>query len=178
MVSTNGAEDGVTGAAEGVGEGARDLRVWARIPLRVVRGLWVDRVLGMAAEVAFWQIVSLPPLLLALLGAVGYTGAVTGTDVLGQVRREIVQAAGLVLTPAVVHQIVQPAVSQALAHGHAGTTAIGIVLSLWAGSTAMGDLMGTVTIAFEMRAMRSPIRTRLLAVVFYVAQVLVGSVLL
>lgn len=146
--------------------------------MRSLRGLWVDRILGMAAEVAFWQIVSLPPLLLALLGAVGYTGTLTGTDALVQVQHNIIAAAGQVLTPQAVAQFLAPAVSSALSHGHAGITVLGVLLSLWAGSTAMGDLMGTVTIAYAMRALRSPVRTRLLAVLFYLIEVIVGSVLL
>lgn len=131
----------------------------------------------MAAEVAFWQIVSWPPLLLALVGAIGYFGSLTGEGgVLGGVQHTILDAARQVLTPEAVSQVVEPAVSSALGHGHAGITAIGILLSLWAGSTATGDLMGTVTIAYGMRALRSPVRTRLLAIVFYVVEVLAGTV--
>jgi membrane protein len=151
---------------------------WFRIGLRVIRDLWVNRVLGMAAEVAFWQIVSLPPLLLALVGAVGYAGPVTGTNLLMKVQQKILSLGGKALTPQAVHQVLQPAVTQALGQGHAAITSAGILLTLWAGSTAMGDLIGTVAIAYSMRALRSPVRTRLLAVVFYVFEVIVGSAVL
>lgn len=140
--------------------------------------LWAYRVLGMAAEVAFWQIVSFPPLLLALVGALGYAGALIGSDVMAGVEQTILTTAGRVLTPDAVDQVVRPAVTTALDHGHAGVTAFGLVLSLWAGSTAMGDLIGTVTIAYDLRALRSPVRTRLLAVLFYVVEVIAGTVVL
>jgi membrane protein len=151
---------------------------WWRIGLRVIRDLWVNRVLGMAAEVAFWQIVSLPPLLLALVGAVGYAGPVAGTNVVLGVQHKILSLGGKALTPQAVHQVLQPAVVEALGQGHAAITSAGILLTLWAGSTAMGDLIGTVAIAYSMRALRSPVRTRLLAVVFYVFEIIVGSAVL
>ena len=43
----------------------------------MVRG-WRDRILGLAAEAGFWQLLSLPPLLLAVLGTVGYFAGLTG----------------------------------------------------------------------------------------------------
>ncbi|MEJ7702978.1 MAG: hypothetical protein WKF47_04675 [Geodermatophilaceae bacterium] len=39
---------------------------------RTLSKAWNDRILGLSAEAAFWQLLSLPPLLLALLGSLGY----------------------------------------------------------------------------------------------------------
>jgi membrane protein len=173
-----------SGDTPGAGAADRSIRAlwrpvwWWRIGLRVIRDLWVNRVLGMAAEVAFWQIVSLPPLLLALVGAVGYAGPVAGTNLLMKVQHKILSLGSKALTPQAVHQVLQPAVTEALGQGHAAITSAGILLTLWAGSTAMGDLIGTVSIAYSMRALRSPVRTRLLAVVFYVFEIVVGSAVL
>ena len=41
---------------------------------------WQDRILGLSGEAAFWQILSVPPLLIGLLGSLGYLGPVIGGD--------------------------------------------------------------------------------------------------
>lgn len=45
------------------------------------------RVTGLAAEAAFWSLLSLPPLILGLLGVLGYTNAWIGHDTIDSVRR-------------------------------------------------------------------------------------------
>ncbi|HVB27655.1 MAG TPA: hypothetical protein VNE21_07070, partial [Mycobacteriales bacterium] len=42
---------------------------------RAMAEAWRDRIFGLAAEAGFWQLLSLPPLLLAVLGVIGYFGA-------------------------------------------------------------------------------------------------------
>ncbi|MCW2580402.1 MAG: ribonuclease, partial [Blastococcus sp.] len=53
-----------------------------RVPLQVLgRTLakaWHDRILGLSAEAAFWQILSVPPLLIGLLGSLGYLSSFIG----------------------------------------------------------------------------------------------------
>ncbi len=51
----------------------RQRRLYTMATLRrtFARG-WRDRILGLAAEAGFWQLLSLPPLLLAVLGTIGY----------------------------------------------------------------------------------------------------------
>src|SRR4030095_9688321 len=39
---------------------------------------WDDRVLGLSAEAAFWQLLSLAPLFLGLLGSIGYLSGFLG----------------------------------------------------------------------------------------------------
>src|ERR1700733_15061843 len=45
-----------------------------------VKRAWHDRVLGLAAEAGFWQLLSLPSLILAVLGTIGYFSGVLGHD--------------------------------------------------------------------------------------------------
>lgn len=147
-----------------------------RLARRAAASAWDDRVLGLSAEAAFWALLSMPPLLLALLGTVGYLGNMFGPNLLGRVHRQILAASGEVLAPRAVAHVVEPVVSEVLSGGHGGLATIGFVLSLWAGSTAMSDYVNTITIAYGQRGLRSAVRSRLLAFALYLAGLVIAIV--
>lgn len=139
---------------------------------------WSDRVLGLSAEAAFWQLLSLPPLLLALLGSLGYISALFGAGTITSVRNQLLRWAGNALTPETVNTIVAPTVDNVLHHGRADMISIGFVLSLWAGSSAMATFVNTITIAYDMRDLRGALRSRLIALWLYVVSMVVMVFLL
>lgn len=143
---------------------------------RVVTSAWEDRVLGLSAEAAFWALLSLPPLLLAVLGTVGYLRGVFGSDLLVRVRQQILAAAAELLAPEAVQHVVEPVVDEVLSGGHGGVATVGFVLSLWAGSTAMSDYVNTITIAYGQRGLRSAVRSRLLAFGLYLAALVISII--
>ena len=51
-----------------------------RVLHRTLTGAWNDDIFSESAAAAFWQTLSLPPLLLGLFGLLGYTNGVAGTD--------------------------------------------------------------------------------------------------
>jgi membrane protein len=140
--------------------------------------LFEDRILGMAAEAGFWAIVSLPSLLLTLLGGIGYLRGILGDDDVNQIRDQVLRAARDVLTPSTVNADVAPLVNQVLAGGHLEVISVGFVISLWAGSAAMSDYVNTITVAYGMRGLRSAWRSRAVATGLYVCFLAVGLVLL
>lgn len=151
-------------------------------PFRVTRKMlskaWNDRVLGLAAEAGFWQLLSLPPLLLAVLGTIGYLGKLVGADATARVQSGLISAAGHLLAPSAVDQIVRPTLDEVLRRGRLDVISVGFVASLWSGSTAMATYVNTITIAYGERDARSAVRSRLLALRLYLAQVVTGIVLL
>ncbi len=140
--------------------------------------LFEDRILGMAAEAGFWAIVSLPSLLLILLGAIGYLRGILGEGDVDQIHDEVLRAARDVLTPGTVNADVAPIVNQVLAGGHLEVISVGFLISLWAGSAAMSDYVNTITVAYGMRGLRSAWRSRLVATLLYICFVAAGVVLL
>ena len=72
----------------------RQRRLYTMATLRrtFARG-WRDRILGLAAEAGFWQLLSLPPLLLAVLGTIGYFAGLTGHSAVDSIEHSILQAA-------------------------------------------------------------------------------------
>jgi membrane protein len=138
-----------------------------RVPLQVLgRALakaWHDRILGLSAEASFWQILSVPPLLIGLLGSLGYLGNLIGVSSVTQIENRLLTASSTVLTPGVVDDLVRPTLTDILGSGRLDVVSLGFLLSLWAGSSATATFMNTIVIAYDQRDVRGPIRTRLKA---------------
>jgi membrane protein len=148
-----------------------------RVPLQVLghtlAKAWQDRILGLSAEAAFWQILSVPPLLIGLLGTLGYLGSFIGDTSVAQIEGELLIASSRVLTADVVDSLVEPTLADILGSGRLDVVSVGFVLSLWAGSSATATFMNTIVIAYDQRDVRGPIRTRLKALWLFI----VGMVL-
>jgi membrane protein len=145
---------------------------------RTLAKAWRDRILGLAAEAGFWQLLSLPPLLLAVFGTLGYVGDALGHDVSLSIETSLLEAARHILTSSTVTDSVQPTVEDVLRNGRPDVISVGFLLSIWSGSTAMSTYVNTITIAYDERDERSAVRSRLLALRLYLAQVLTGVLLL
>ena len=159
----------------------RTVRAIRRVPYllrRTVVNAWHDRVLGLSAEAAFWQLLSLPSLLLAVLATLGYVSRLLGHDTVQRAERQIESGFSKAFNPDVVTQLVTPTLREVLNSGRADVISIGFLLALWAGSSAMATFVNTITIAYGMRDLRGPVRSRLLALWLFLGSVLVGVVVL
>ncbi|MGH9064396.1 MAG: YihY/virulence factor BrkB family protein, partial [Acidimicrobiales bacterium] len=145
---------------------------------RTVSEVGEDRILRLAAETAFWALLSLAPLVLALLGLAGYVGEGLGQGAVGRIHDDVLRVAGRVLTPQAVHTVVAPLVDRVLGQSHPDVASAGFVISLWSGSAAMNAYVGAITVAYDMDGLRPAWRTRAIALGLYVGIVVVGAVLL
>ncbi|MGY1718747.1 YihY/virulence factor BrkB family protein [Blastococcus sp. SYSU DS0552] len=157
------------------------LRRWPtplRVPLQVLgRTLakaWQDRIIGLSAEAAFWQILSVPPLLIGLLGSLGYLGSLIGDDAVTMIEEQLLNASSEVLTDDVVDDLVRPTLADILGSGRLEVVSVGFLVSLWAGSSATATFMNTIVIAYDQRDVRGPIRTRLKALWLFVVGLLLA----
>ncbi|MGI8867479.1 MAG: YihY/virulence factor BrkB family protein [Mycobacteriales bacterium] len=145
-------------------------------PFRLLRHTlaeaWRDRVWGLSAEAAFWQLLSVPPLMLALLGSLGYLTPLFGKGTIRSMENSIVNWSGRTLSPSVQEDIVAPMVHRVLEGGRADIVSIGFVLALWAGSSATATYVNTISIAYGMRDVRSVARARLVALAIYLCYML------
>ena len=139
---------------------------------------WHDRVLGLAAEAGFWQLLSLPSMLLAVLGVVGYFSGALGPDTVHDLENSIVRGLKHVIVPSGVESTVRPALDRILFGGRADVVSISFIVSLWTGSSAMATYVNTITIAYGLRHHRDAVRSRLLALELYLGFVVSGVVLL
>lgn len=142
---------------------------------RTISQAWTDRILGLAAEAAFWALLSLTPLLLVLVGSLGYLEPIFGRDVVNRLENIILTTAHEILEPTAVDQLIQPVLDDVLRRGHISFISIGFLLALWTGSTAMSTYVNTIVIAYAMRDVRSAVHTRVLAFGLYLGALVVGS---
>jgi len=154
------------------------VRSLPRLFWAAARRSWQDRVLGLAAEAGFWQLLSLPSALLGILGVIGFFNGLLGRGNLDHLQRSIDNAMARVIVPSAVHSTIEPALHRILFGGRADIVSISFVVSLWTGSSAMATYVNTITIAYGLRNRRSAVRSRLLALRLYVGFVLATIVLL
>ncbi|MGA8850658.1 MAG: YihY/virulence factor BrkB family protein [Aeromicrobium sp.] len=154
------------------------VRSWlARIITRTVSSCFRYRVTGLAAEAAFFAILSLPPLVFGLAGTIGFIAErydVTQVDVL---RGRVIDLASQALTPDTVEEIITPTLNDVLGSGRIDVISIGFVLALWSGSRALNVFIDTITIIYGMGGRRGIVKTRALSFAMYVIALVVGIAL-
>ncbi|GAA5002258.1 hypothetical protein GCM10023317_35180 [Actinopolymorpha pittospori] len=136
------------------------------------------RVTGLAAEGAFFAILSLPPLVFGLAGSVGYVVGGFGPQAIETVKRELVELARRALTEQSVQSVIVPTVDAVLERGRAEVISIGFVLALWSGSRALNVFIDTITIMYGMGGRRGIVRTRILSFTMYVIALAIGIVVI
>jgi membrane protein len=159
-------------------EGQRPPNLVRSVLAKTWHRVWEDRILGLAAEAGFWALLSLPSLLLAIFGLLGYFSGVLGQENIQKIHDDVIRVASDVITPSTANDTVGPIVESILKHGHPEVVSIGFLISLWSGSTVMSDYVNVITVAYDMRGLRSAVRSRVVALGLYMGAVIVGLVLL
>ena len=136
------------------------------------------RVTGLAAEAAFFAILSLPPLIFGLAGAIGYVAQRFDVSTIAEFRQQVIALASRALTPDAVETVIEPTLDDVLFRGRFEIISIGFVIALWSGSRALNVMVDTITIMYGMGGQRSIVRTRALSFTLYLVLLLVGVVLL
>ncbi|NMH97696.1 YihY/virulence factor BrkB family protein [Pseudonocardia acidicola] len=162
--------DAPASAARGLPRGVRELAV------RTVVSAWNDNIFSEAAAAAFWQTLSLPPLLLGLLGSLGYIGDWFGPNTAAVVQARIVAATGGVFSRNAVDEIIAPTVAQILSTGRSELVSLGFIISLWSGSSAISSFVDAITRAHCQYGIRNPVWQRILALIMYMVG-LVGGII-
>jgi membrane protein len=135
------------------------------------------RVTGLAAEAAFFAILSLPPLVFGLAGAIGFVAQRFEVTTLAEFRQEVLAIASRLLVPSAVEQVIAPTLDGVLSGGRFDIISIGFVIALWSGSRALNVVLDTVTIMYGLAGQRSILRTRALSFSLYTV-FLVSAVIL
>ncbi|WP_265443933.1 YihY/virulence factor BrkB family protein [Flexivirga meconopsidis] len=150
----------------------------ARLVLGTIRVCMRYRVTGLAAESGFFALLSLPPLIFGLLGAVGYLGKWLGPNAVGQVTTNIETYAAQFLTEQSLRDVLMPTINSALGAGRPDVISVGFLLSLWSGSRALNVTIDTVSIMYGQGGHRGIIGTRLLSLSLYLAGLVFGAIVI
>ena len=137
------------------------------------------RVTGLAAEGAFFAILSLPPLIFGLAGSIGYLANRFDVETIDEMKGQIVDLAGRALTAESVNAVIVPTIENVLnGGGRLDVVSIGFVIALWSGSRALNVFIDTITIMYGMGGRRGIVRTRALSFTLYCVALLIGVVVL
>ena len=170
----DGASERVESAPRALSRAGRAWRVITDTAATCVR----YRVTGLAAEAAFFGVLSLPPLIFGLAGAIGFFTSTLDIRTLAGFRGQLVDLSSRVLTPDVVKTVIEPTIDDVLSRGNAGVISIGFLIALWSGSRALNVFVDTITIMYGMAGKRGLVRTRALSFVLYLVFLVAGIVLL
>ncbi|MEU5879348.1 YihY/virulence factor BrkB family protein [Spirillospora sp. NPDC047279] len=136
------------------------------------------RVTGLAAEAAFFALLSLPPLVIGLIGTMGHFRSVLGNETVAEIRAWLITQSQTVLTGPAVDSVVVPLIDDVIRGGSPDIVSLSFLISLWAGSRATNVYVDTITIAYGLSGVRGVIRTRLRAFALYLIGLLVMLILI
>ena len=148
--------------------------VW-HIARRTLSKSWDDSIFSESAQAAFWCALSLPPLLLGMLGSLAYIAPIFGPDTLPAIQEQFISTAGRFFSRNVVNEIIAPTVRDIVTGARGEVVSLGFVISLWAGSSAISAFVDSITEAHDQTPLRHPVRQRFFALGLYVVM-LVGAI--
>jgi membrane protein len=155
---------------------ARDL-LW-RLIVTTVGSCMRYRVTGLAAEGAFFAVLSVPPLIFAMAGAIGYVTDRFPPAQVADVRAAVIDLSERALTQSAVEGIIIPTIDSVLRGGRFDVISLGFVLALWSGSRALNVFVDTITIMHGLGGHRGIIKTRALSFGLYVLAMVTGVITL
>ena len=141
---------------------------------RTLSKAWDDSIFSESAQAAFWQVLSLPPLLLGLLGSLAYIAPLFGADTLPVIEHRLISAANSFFSPSIVNEIIAPTITDIVQHARGEVVSIGFVISLWAGSSAISAFVDSVVEAHDQTPLRHPVRQRFFALGIYVVMLTIA----
>ncbi len=136
------------------------------------------RVTGLAAEAGFFALLSLPPLILGLVGSISYVGKWIGEDVVIEVQNRILDGSRDIFTSEVVSDVIEKTLRDVLTGDRFDLISIGFLIALWSGSRALNVFIDTCSIMYGLGGVRGIIRTRALSFSLYIVVLLVGIVVI
>lgn len=136
------------------------------------------RVTGLAAEVAFFAVLSLPPLVFGLAGSIGFIARRFSVAEMADFRAQVLAYAQQFLTPDAVSELIAPTLDEVLTSNRFEVVSIGFLIALWTGSRAMAVFVDAIVILYGQSGHRGVLKTRALSFGVYVAFLLGGAIVL
>ncbi|CAI9407849.1 YihY/virulence factor BrkB family protein [Nocardioides sp. T2.26MG-1] len=153
---------------------AREL-TW-RLVVTTVASCLRHRVTGLAAEAAFFAVVSVPPLIFALAGAIGFVTDQFSAAQVEDVQQAVIDLSRRALTDGAVDRIIVKTIEDVQKGGRFDIISVGFVLALWSGSRALNVFVDTITIMHGLGGSRGIVKTRALSFLLYVLALVTGVV--
>jgi len=170
------------GSGSGAAASGSQQQVWWRAALDTLWRLVVTtvssclryRVTGLAAEAAFFAVLSVPPLVFGLAGGIGYVTNQFDPGQVDQMRDAVIDFSGRLLTDKAVDKVIEPTLNSVLRGGRFDVISLGFVLALWSGSRALNVFIDTITVMHGLGGHRGIVKTRALSFGLYILALVTG----
>ena len=143
---------------------------------RTLSKSWDDSIFSESAQAAFWSALSLPPLLLGMLGSLAYVAPLFGPETLLTIEEQLISTADRFFSTNVVNEIIEPTVRDIVRGARGEVVSVGFVISLWAGSSAISSFVDAIVEAHDQTPLRHPVRQRFYALGLYVVMLVFAIV--
>lgn len=143
---------------------------------RLARAWKDDRLGGLAAEVAFFAVLSIFPAFLAMAAALGSLESVVGGDVAREAQDRVVEFLQTFLTARAQGTV--NAVRELFREQSGGVFTLGVVVALWSASRGMRALLRTIGEINDLQESRGRLHNGLLALGLSVGTLVVTAVML
>jgi membrane protein len=147
--------------------------IW-HITKKTLSKSWDDSIFSESAQAAFWSALSLPPLLLGMLGSLAWIAPFFGPETLPMIEHQLINTANSFFSKNVVTEIIEPTVRDIVKGARGEVVSLGFVISLWAGSSAVSAFVDSITEAHDQTPLRHPVRQRFFALGLYVVMLLMA----
>jgi membrane protein len=147
--------------------------IW-HITRRTLSKSWDDSIFSESAQAAFWSALSLPPLLLGMLGSLAYIAPVFGPGTLPAIEERVISTANSFFSPNIVQEIIEPTVRDIVQGARGEVVSLGFIISLWAGSSAISAFVDSIVEAHDQTPLRHPVRQRFYALGLYVVMLVLA----
>jgi membrane protein len=151
------------------------IRPAARLIVTTVDSAIATRLPGLAAEIAFWVLLSLPALLLSGIAVAGLV--IDGTGWHEPLINRIVEVSRLALTEPTIQGAVVPVVEQLVDEGGVGVASFAFVATVWVAARAVKVVLQTISLTLNRAEPREAWKDRLLGFGITLGGLLVGLVL-
>jgi membrane protein len=141
--------------------------IW-QIAKRTLSKSWDDSIFAESAQAGFWSVLSLPPLLLGMLGSLAYVAPLFGPATLQTIEERLISTSSHFFSRNVVTEIIEPTITDIVQGARGEVVSLGFVISLWAGSSAISAFVDSVVEAHDQTPLRHPVRQRFFALFLYV----------
>lgn len=145
--------------------------IW-RLLKRTLSKSWDDSIFSESAQAGFWSVLSLPPLLLGLLGSLAYVAPLFGPDTMATIQQQLISTSNSFFSKNIVAEIIEPTMRDIASGARGEVVSLGFVISLWAGSSAISAFVDSVVEAHGQTPLRHPVRQRFFALGLYVVMLL------
>ena len=147
---------------------------WLELAKRVWKEINDDRMFGRAAELSYYFLLALFPLLIFLTSIIGITlGSGTGT------RHALFDYLARIMPPA-AFQLLSTTMYEVTNSSGGGKISFGLLAALWAASNGMGAITESLNIAYDVEETRPWWKTRLVAIALTVSLsvLIIGALIL